>query len=178
MDSLQGQRVLLGVGGSISAYRACEVVRGLVKAGARVRVAPTKAATSFVTPLTFEALSGQPVLGAVLELEGGKIPHVEEAYASTCIVVAPASADLIAKMAAGFADEAILAVLLSYTGPVIVAPAMETHMWAHPATQQNVATLVARGVVVVGPDDGPLASGRTGAGVGIVVPGSEAAALP
>jgi len=164
MDRLDGQRVLVGVGGSISAYRACDVVRGLVLAGARVRVAPTRAAAAFVAPLTFEALSGEPIVGSVLEMEAGKIPHVEEAHAATCVVVAPASADLVAKMAAGFGDEALLAILLSYRGPLVVAPAMESNMWSHPATAANVKLLVERGALVVGPDDGPLASGRTGPG--------------
>jgi phosphopantothenoylcysteine decarboxylase/phosphopantothenate--cysteine ligase len=97
-------------------------------------------------------------------VDAGRIPHVEEAYRARVVVVAPASADVLAKMAAGFADEAILSLLLSFSGPVVVAPAMETHMWQHPATQDNVAKLRARGVVVIGPVDGPLASGRTGAG--------------
>lgn len=161
---LDGRRVLVGVGGSIAAYRACDVVRRLVELGATVRVAPTKAATAFVTPLTFEALSGRPCLGGVLEMENGRIPHIEEAYAADCAVIVPASADLIAKLAHGFADEALTATLLSFIGPVVIAPAMETRMWTNPATQANVALLRARSAFFVGPIEGALASGRTGAG--------------
>lgn len=161
---LDGRRVLVGVGGSIAAYRACDVVRRLVELGATVRVAPTKAATAFVTPLTFEALSGRPCLGGVLEMEHGRIPHIEEAYAADCVVIVPASADLIAKLAHGFADESLTATLLSFIGPVVIAPAMETRMWTNPATQANVALLRQRSAFFVGPVEGPLASGRAGAG--------------
>lgn len=164
MQRLAGRHVVVGVSGSIAAYRACDLVRELRAQGATVRVAPTTGAQAFVTPLTFSALSGLPCLTTSLELDAGKIPHVEEAYRAAVVVVAPASADVLAKMAAGFADEAILSLLLSFSGPVIVAPAMETHMWSHPATQENLATLKARGVIVVGPDEGPLASGRVGRG--------------
>ena len=164
MDRLAGKHVVVGVGASIAAYKACDVVRGLRAEGATVRVAPTKAAGAFVTPLTFEALSGRPPLTTSLDMEDGRIPHVEEAYAAALVVVAPASADLLAKMAHGFADEAVLSLLLSYEGPLVVAPAMETRMWRHPATQANVATLRARGAVLVGPERGPLASGRDGEG--------------
>ncbi len=164
MQRLLGRHVVVGVTGSIAAYRACDLVRELMAQGATVRVAPTTAAAAFVTPLTFEALSGRPCLTKSVELEHGKIPHVEEAYRAAVVVVAPASADSIAKMAAGFGDEAILSLLLSFAGPVVVAPAMETQMWSHPATQDNIKTLRARGVVVVDPDEGPLASGRSGRG--------------
>jgi len=164
MDRLDGRRVLLGVGGSIAAYRALDVVRALRARGASVRVAPTKAALEFVGALSFEALSGERLLGRSLEIDDGKIPHVEEGYAADLVVVAPASADLLAKIAHGFADEGILATLLSYQGPLVVAPAMETRMWEHPATRANVATLVERGAILVGPDEGPLASGREGRG--------------
>ncbi|MDP2344154.1 MAG: bifunctional phosphopantothenoylcysteine decarboxylase/phosphopantothenate--cysteine ligase CoaBC [Deltaproteobacteria bacterium] len=164
MQRLSGSHVVVGVAGSIAAYRACDVVRGLKAQGASVRVAPTRGAQAFVTPLLLEALSGKPCLLTSLDVEHGRIPHVEEAYQAGAVVVVPASADLLAKMAAGFADEAVLSLLLSFQGPVIVAPAMESHMWSHPATQHNVATLKARGVVFVGPIAGPLASGRSGQG--------------
>jgi phosphopantothenoylcysteine decarboxylase / phosphopantothenate---cysteine ligase len=164
MDRLDGRHVLVGVGGSIAAYRACEVVRGLKELGASVRVAPTKAAAQFVTPLTFEALSGEPCLGGVLDMEGGKIPHVEEAYRADAAVLVPATADLLAKVAHGFADEALLATLLSLRGPLVIAPAMETRMWEHPATDENVKTLRGRNALFVGPVEGPLASGRSGKG--------------
>lgn len=163
-NPLTGKRVLVGVGGSIAAYRACDVVRRLREHGAAVRVAPTRAAAAFVTPMTFEALSGAPCLGGVLDVEHGRIPHVEEAHACDLVLVVAATADLLAKMAHGLADEALLATLLASPAPVVVAPAMESRMWSHPATQANVATLRARGVYQVGPVEGPLASGRSGAG--------------
>ncbi|MBM4280325.1 MAG: bifunctional phosphopantothenoylcysteine decarboxylase/phosphopantothenate--cysteine ligase CoaBC [Deltaproteobacteria bacterium] len=161
---LGGCHVIVGVSGSVACYRACDLVRDLRGLGATVRAAPTRAAQAFVTPLLLEALSGTPCLTSALDLDQGRIPHVEEAYRASVVVVAPASADILAKMAAGFADEAILSLLLSFAGPVVVAPAMETHMWLHPATQANVAQLQSRGVVFVGPVEGPLASGRTGSG--------------
>lgn len=164
MDRLDGRRVLLGVGGSIAAYRALDVLRALRGRGASVRVAPTKAALEFVGALSFEALSGERILGRSLEIDDGKIPHVEEGYAADLVVVAPASADLLAKLAHGLADEGLLATLLSYQGPLVVAPAMETRMWEHPATRANVATLFERGALFVGPDEGALASGRDGRG--------------
>lgn len=164
MDRLDGRHVLVGVGGSIAAYRACDVVRGLKELGATVRVAPTKSAAAFVTPLTFEALAGVPCLGGVLEMEEGKIPHIEEAYRADACVLVPATADLIAKVAHGFADESLLATLLSLRGPLVVAPAMETRMWEHPATKENVRTLRERNALFVGPVEGPLASGRSGKG--------------
>jgi len=148
---LGGCHVIVGVSGSVACYRACDLVRDLRGLGATVRAAPTRAAQAFVTPLLLEALSGTPCLTSALDLDQGRIPHVEEAYRASVVVVAPASADILAKMAAGFADEAILSLLLSFAGPVVVAPAMETHMWLHPATQANVAQLQSRGVVFVGP---------------------------
>ena len=164
MQRLHGKHIVLGVSGSIACYRACDLIRDLRTHGATVRVAPTKGAQAFVTPLAFSALSAQPCLLTSLDLDNGQIPHVEEAYKAAAVVIAPASADLIAKMAAGFADEAILSLLLSFVGPVIVCPAMETHMWQHPATQANIRTLQQRGVVVVAPESGALASGRSGQG--------------
>lgn len=161
---LQGKHVLVGVGGSIAAYRACDVVRRLGELGASVRVAPTKSAAAFVTPLTFEALSGRPCLGGVLEMDSGRIPHIEEAYAADAAVLVPATADLLAKLAHGFADDALLATMLSFVGPVVIAPAMETRMWTNPATQANVALLRERNAFFVGPVEGALASGRRGAG--------------
>lgn len=164
MARFANKKVLVGVGGSIAAYRACDVVRRLRELGIEVRVAPTRAAQAFVTPLTWEALSGRPILGGVLDVEHGRIPHIEEAYAADAALVAPASADLLARMAHGLADEALLATLLSVRAPVVVAPAMETRMWEHPATRENVAVLARRGVRFVGPVAGALASGRSGSG--------------
>lgn len=164
MRPLHEKRILLGVGGSIAAYKACELARAMMREGAMVTVAPTRAATRFVTPLTFEGLTGRPCLLDVLDAEGGNIPHVEEAYGADLVVVAPASANLLARMAQGFADEALLATLLSVRAPLLVAPAMESRMWQHPATQQNVELLRSRGAIFVDPARGALASGRDGEG--------------
>ncbi len=164
MITLSDKHVLVGVGGGISAYRTLELIRLLKKHGASVRPAPTRSALHFVTELSLEALSGSTCLSKPLQVEGGIISHIEEAYRANLMVVAPATCDLLAKMAHGMADEVLLQTLLSFQGPVIVAPAMETHMWQHPATQENVATLQKRGVIIVGPAEGDLASGRTGIG--------------
>jgi phosphopantothenoylcysteine decarboxylase/phosphopantothenate--cysteine ligase len=164
MDPLADKHVLLGITGSIAAYKAPLLVRELVATGASVRALATRAATKFVTPLTLEALTGRGVMTDSLEMQQGRIPHVEEAYAADIALIAPASADALAKLAAGFGDEALYATLLSYAGPLVIAPAMETNMWAHPATQANVRTLRERGAVIVEPEAGELASGREGKG--------------
>jgi len=164
MDALHGKHVLLGITGSIAAYKAPLLVRELIAAGATVRALTTRAAGTFVTELTLEALTGRSVMTSALELEDGRIPHVEEAYAADLVLLAPATANSLAKLATGQADEALYATLLSYEGPLVIAPAMETRMWAHPATQANVSTLVERGAVIVEPEAGELASGRSGPG--------------
>lgn len=164
MHDLQGKSIILGVGAGISAYRSLEFIRLMRKAGASVRVMPTPNALQFVGELSFEALSGQPCLVNPFELHAGQISHIEEAYKADAIVVAPATCDLIAKMANGFADNLILQTLLSFRGPCLIAPAMESLMWEHEATQKNVTTLSERGCVIVGPNAGSLASGRNGIG--------------
>jgi phosphopantothenoylcysteine decarboxylase / phosphopantothenate---cysteine ligase len=164
LPRLQGKHIVVGVAGSIAAYRACDVMRRLRDLGATVRPAPTQGAQAFCTPKLFEALCAMPALTSSLDVERGIIPHVEEAHRAAAVVVAPASADILAKMAAGIADEAILSLLLSFRGPVIVAPAMESNMWNHEATTANVALLRQRGVEFVGPVEGSLASGRSGSG--------------
>jgi phosphopantothenoylcysteine decarboxylase/phosphopantothenate--cysteine ligase len=164
---MSGPRVLLGVSGSIAAYKAVEVLRLLQKAGASVQVAMTRGAQAFVQPLTFEAISGAPVLAEIFEVGAQgrwEIEHVERAHGIDLALVAPASANTIARLAGGFADDLLSATLLSTRAPVAIAPAMETGMWSHPATQENVARLVARGVHVLGPVAGELASGRSGLG--------------
>lgn len=161
---LDGKHILLGMGGSISAYRAVELIRLLKSKGAAVQVAPTRSCLEFVGALTLETLSGRPCLQKVLEVEGGRITHVEAAYEADCTLIAPATAGLMARMVQGMADEALLATLLSFRGPLLIAPAMETRMWEHPATQANVATLTQRGAHFVGPAAGALASGRSGLG--------------
>jgi len=157
--------ILLGVSGGIAAYKAAEVVRGLVEQGAQVRVAMTRAAREFVAPLTFAVLSGHEVY---LEVFGnGNAPavdHVEIAEWTDVLLVAPATAHTIARLANGFADDFLTTYALAHRGPVLIAPAMETRMWEHPATRSNMELLAARGARFVGPGTGFLASGRSGAG--------------
>ena len=158
-------RVLLGVSGGIAAYKAVEVLRGLTSRGADVRVAMTRGAREFVTPLTFSTLSRHEVLTEVWG--SGNTPavdHVELAGACDLLVVAPATAHTLAKFAQGLADDFLSTFFLAYRGPVLVAPAMETAMWSHPSVRANVQTLVSRGVRSIGPEAGPLASGKTGPG--------------
>ena len=162
---MPGPRVLLVVTGSIAAYKACEVVRRLQDRGVDVRVAMTRNAGEFVSPLTFAALSGHRVLVSSFDDERPeRIPHVRWAEECDAYCVVPASADFIAKMAGGVADDFASTVHLAFEGPVLVAPAMEDQMWLHPAVQENVDTLRGRGVAIVQPATGPLASGRHGPG--------------
>ncbi len=161
--ALAGRRVVLGVSGGIAAYKAALVARGLVTAGATVDVVMTAGARSFVGPATFEGITGRPVRTEVWE----DIPaetHVALARAADVVVVFPATAHLLAKAAAGLADDLLTTSLLAATCPVVLAPAMHTEMWQHPATQDNVARLRDRGVTLVGPEDGPLMGGDTGPG--------------
>jgi phosphopantothenoylcysteine decarboxylase/phosphopantothenate--cysteine ligase len=154
----------VGITGGIAAYKACEVVRGLQKAGCEVRVCMTPAATEFVGPLTLRALTGHEVLLDLFTCEESPIAHIDWAHWAQAIVVVPASANTLAAMAAGAANNALTSLLLAATCPVVVAPAMNTAMWYHAATQANVATLEARGVSVVAPAAGRLACGDEGAG--------------
>lgn len=158
--------VLLGITGGIAAYKSAELLRGLQKAGMEVRVVMTRAATQFVTPMTFETLSGHPVrLDAVNELRGdSRITHVEDSSEADIMVIAPATANTLAKMANGIADNLLTSICLAFAKTVVVAPAMNTNMWEHPATQHNVALLRERGVFVVEPGAGELACGVYGSG--------------
>ncbi|MCL5734582.1 MAG: bifunctional phosphopantothenoylcysteine decarboxylase/phosphopantothenate--cysteine ligase CoaBC [Actinobacteria bacterium] len=158
--------VLLGVTGGIAAYKAAELLRGLQKAGMEVRVIMTNAATQFVTTMTFETLSGFPVRrDAVNELRAdSRITHVEDSREADIMVIAPATANTIAKMANGIADNLLTSMCLAFNKTVVVAPAMNTNMWEHPATQHNVAVLRDRGVFVVEPGAGELACGVYGSG--------------
>ena len=156
--------VLLAVCGGIAAYKACEVLRGLQKAGCEVRVTMTADAERFVGATTFEALSGAPVATSLYEYPGSAIPHIELAEWADAAVVVPATANVIAKMACGIADDCLTTTLLACACPVFVAPGMNVHMWQNPATQANVATLRGRGVSFVGPDSGRLACGDVGEG--------------
>lgn len=161
-----GQRhVLLGVTGGIAAYKACEVVRRLRDADAQVRVVLTSNAERFVSPLTFQALSGQPVrYGLWDEAAEMGMGHLELARWADAVLVAPASADTLAKLAHGRADDLLSTLCLATLAPLAVAPAMNHRMWLHPATQANVACLCERGVTILGPADGPLAEGESGPG--------------
>ena len=159
------RKILLGVTGSIAAYKAAELVRLFVKAGDEVQVVMTEAATKFVSPLTFQTLSRNPVfVDAFAPPAAWKPEHVSLAAWADVALVAPATANTLAKMRFGLADNLLTETLLATRAPVVVAPAMNAGMWAAAATQENLAVLKARGVAVVGPADGELACGVTGAG--------------
>jgi phosphopantothenoylcysteine decarboxylase/phosphopantothenate--cysteine ligase len=159
------RHVLLGVSGGIAAYKACEVVRRLRDTGAEVRVVLTENAERFVTALTFQALSGQPVRHGLWDAEAEMgMGHLELARWADAVLIAPASADTLAKLAYGFADDLLCTLCLATTAPLAVAPAKNHRMWLHPATPANVATLRARGVAILGPPNGPLAEGESGPG--------------
>jgi phosphopantothenoylcysteine decarboxylase/phosphopantothenate--cysteine ligase len=162
---LDGQRVLLCVGGGIAAYKSLELVRRLRDAGAQVQVAMTEGAQQFVTPLSFQALSGQPTRTTLWDSAAEQaMGHIELARWADRVVVAPATADLLARLAHGLADDLVTTLCLATTAPLTVCPAMNHRMWLHPATQANIATLRARDVQVIGPEDGPLAEGESGPG--------------
>jgi phosphopantothenoylcysteine decarboxylase/phosphopantothenate--cysteine ligase len=161
----RNRTVVLCVGGGIAAYKACEIARLVVKGGGRVRVAMTPAATRFVAPLTFQALSGAPVLVDLLDPAAeSTYGHLALARMADLVVVAPATADLLARIRAGMADDAVATTILAATCPVLLAPAMNTRMWRNPVTQENVAALRGRGMQVCGPAAGQLADGDTGEG--------------
>ena len=162
-------RIALGVSGGVAAYKAAELVRRLQQERLEIQVVMTRAAQEFITPLTFAALTGQKVITGLF---GGEAPanvesaieHIAVAQRINVLVIAPATANIIAKLARGIADDFLTTLYLATTAPVIVAPAMNVNMWEHPATQENVERLRARGVRIVAPDEGYLACGMTGAG--------------
>jgi phosphopantothenoylcysteine decarboxylase/phosphopantothenate--cysteine ligase len=159
------KRILLGVSGGIAAYKAAELVRLLRKDGAEVRVAMTRAAAQFVTPLTFQALSGNPVHTDLLDAESeNAMDHISLARWADRMVIAPATANLIAKLSHGLADDLLTTLYLAATCPVYVAPAMNQAMWGKPVTQENVAALQRHGVRLIGPAQGEQACGETGFG--------------
>ena len=163
--NFQNRTIVLGVGGGIAAYKACELARLVVKGRGTVRVAMTRAATSFVQPLTFQALSGAPVLVDLFDAASeATYGHLSLARQADLLVVAPATADLIARLRAGMADDAVTTTALAVTCPVLLAPAMNTRMWRNPVVQENLAALRARGFHVVGPGAGELADGDVGEG--------------
>jgi len=156
-------RIVVGVAGGIAAYKACSVVRQLSESGHDVRVVPTEAALRFVGSATFEALSGNPVRTGVFE-DVPDVPHVRLGQEADLVVIAPATADLLARAASGRADDLLTATLLTARCPVLFAPAMHTEMWLHPATVDNVTTLRRRGAVVLEPASGRLTGTDTGPG--------------
>ncbi len=160
---LEGRHVLLGVSGGIAAYKAASLARGLLKAGATVQAVLTAAAAEIVGPATFEGLTGRPVPAGVFT-DAHRIVHVRLAREADVAVFAPATANVLAKLAHGLGDDLVSSTALCLTCPLVLAPAMHTEMWQHPATQANVAMLVARGAIVVGPDAGQLAGGDEGPG--------------
>lgn len=158
-------KVLLGITGCIGAYKAAEILRGLQKAGASVRVIMTRSATEFVQPLTFEALSGQSVIVEMYDRPNyAVIEHIAVARDADLLLIAPATANALAKFAHGIADDFLSTVYLSNTNPVLIAPAMNVEMWSHPATQANLKTLRERGVYFVDPGSGYQACGEVGVG--------------
>ena len=164
---LDGHRVLVGVGGSVAAFKACQIVTDLRRDGAEVKVAMTDAATHFVTPTLLRALSGHRVASSIWDddLEAGHgMSHLDLAMWCEVQVVVAASADLIARLALGLAGDPVTATALACRAPLLVAPAMESAMWEHPATQGNAATLTARGGRIIGPVYGRLASGNESTG--------------
>ncbi|MGV8961725.1 MAG: bifunctional phosphopantothenoylcysteine decarboxylase/phosphopantothenate--cysteine ligase CoaBC [Stenotrophomonas sp.] len=162
---LEGQKLLLCVGGGIAAYKSLDLVRRLRDAGAQVQVAMTAGAQQFVTPLSFQALSGQPTRTTLWDSAAEQaMGHIELARWADRIVVAPATADLLARLANGHADDLVTTLCLATTAPLTVCPAMNHRMWLHPATQANIALLQQRGAQVIGPEDGPLAEGESGPG--------------
>ncbi len=162
---LDGATIVLGVTGGIAAYKAADLASTLVQRGAMVHVVMTEGATAFVQPLTFQALTRRPVYTSVFNgWEGTSAGHVSLARDADTVLIAPATANTIARLSQGIVDDMLGAVALATEAPVIVAPAMEHHMWHHPATQRNVQTLASWGVTVVEPDSGYLASGARGDG--------------
>ena len=162
---MDGKRILLIVGGGIAAYKACELVRLIRKDGGSVRCVLTAGGAQFITAMTLAALSEQPVHTSLWDLKDeAEMGHIQLSREADLVVVAPATADLIAKMAAGIADDLATTLLLATDKPVLAAPAMNVRMWEHPATRRNVAQLRADDVTVLEPDEGPMACGEFGAG--------------
>ena len=156
-------RLILGIGGGIAAYKSAELARLLMQQGHEVQAVMTQAAQEFVRPLTFAALTGRKVLTDLFAIESA-IEHISVAQEHEILIVAPATANLMARMAQGLADDFLTTLYLAFTGPVIIAPAMNVNMWQHPATQANLETLRRRGHRIVEPDSGYLACGMTGPG--------------
>lgn len=164
MQTTEQKTVLIGVSGGIAAYKSCEVLRGLQKAGVRVKVMMTEHATHFVDPLTFRSLTHEPVAVDLFDDPSDPIHHISLAEEADAVVLAPCTANVMAKVAHGIADDLFSTTVLATTAPVVVAPAMNVHMYENPATQANMQTLKARGFRFVEADDGYLACGDVGKG--------------
>src|SRR5438067_1754144 len=165
MDETRRSKIVVGVTGSIAAYKAADLVSKLVKGGHDVSVVMTGGAQQFIAPLTFQTLSKNSVLTSVFEeKEGWRPGHIELADTADLLLVVPATANVIAELAHGFAANALTEIALATLAPVLIAPAMNGKMWLHAATQQNVNTLKARGVHFIGPEEGMLACGYEGLG--------------
>jgi phosphopantothenoylcysteine decarboxylase/phosphopantothenate--cysteine ligase len=165
MDALRGRFIVLGVTGSIAAYKSVELARRLTQAGATVQVVMSRSAAEFVRPLTFQALTYRPVELEMFQIQDERAAgHVAMGRQADVVVIAPATAHILARLANGFSDDLIATTVLATDAPIVVAPAMETHMWQNAATQANVATLRSRGMRIVEPESGPLASGDVGPG--------------
>ncbi|MEM9015782.1 MAG: flavoprotein [Verrucomicrobiota bacterium] len=170
-----GKNIVLGVTGSIAAYKAADLISRLAKSGHEIHVVMTKDAQEFITPLTLQTLSREPVTTDLYDEKADWHPgHIELADNADLLVVAPATANAIAKFANGIADDTLGAIHLATLAPVLIAPAMNGKMWKHPATQANVQTLIDRGVHFVGPEEGLLACGYEGIGRLWPVEGIEA----
>ena len=165
MAHLFNRNVLLGVSGGIAAYKSAELVRQLQERGASVRVIMTRGAREFITPLTLQALSGHPVYTELLDETAERgMGHIELARWADLLLIAPATADLIARLAGGRADDLLTTVALATAAPVLLAPAMNQQMWRDPATSANISLLEERGLLLAGPDSGEQACGDVGPG--------------
>ena len=164
-EALRGRFIVLGVTGSIAAYKSVELARRLTQAGATVQVVMSRSATEFVRPLTFQALTYRPVEVEMFQIQDERAAgHIAMGRQADVVVIAPATAHVLARLANGFSDDLIATTVLATEAPIVLAPAMETHMWQNAATQANVATLRSRGARIVDPESGPLASGAVGPG--------------
>ena len=162
---LEGKRILLIIGGGIAAYKCLELIRRLKDRGATVRVVLTGAGAEFVTPLTLSSLSGEKVMQDLFDLtDEAEIGHIQLSRDADLVVVAPATADLMARMATGQANDLASTLLLATDKPVLIAPAMNVRMWEHKATQRNLQTLLADGITTIGPNEGDMACGEFGPG--------------
>ena len=164
-EALRGRFIVLGVTGSIAAYKSVELARRLTQAGATVQVVMSRSATEFVRPLTFQALTYRPVEVEMFQIQDERAAgHIAMGRQADVVVIAPATAHVLARLANGFSDDLIATTVLATDAPIVLAPAMETHMWQNAATRANVATLRTRGARIVEPESGPLASGDVGPG--------------